>query len=465
MTYTTTPRPHFALTLLLSLLCGAASLPDSVFAAPPQADASGKSAADDSQASWQAGLARVVITPEELMWMSGYGGRSKPAEGKLHDLHARVAVLRAGEHTAVMVSLDLITVPTGMSARIAAAVEKKYQVPRKALMLTCSHTHCGPALDGKLSHMLAMEESDWEQVRAYQKTLDANVLAAIDTAFEDLQPARVEMGQGTTGFAVNRRRPIGEGPTDHDVPVLRIASADGKKLRGVIFGYACHNTTLSFYQWCGDYAGFAALDLEDRHPDAVALFFSGCGADQNPLPRRTVELARKYGRLLSTAVSEVLKSPMTPLSTDLETRYREIDLAYASLPTREEIEKQLESGNRYQKARARLLLDEFDTNGKLAGSHPYPIQVWRLGNRLTWIALGGEVVVDYAVRLKRELGRETTWVTGYANHVMAYIPSERILKEGGYEGGSSMVYYQLPSAWKPGLEDQIVRTVHELAKP
>jgi hypothetical protein len=92
------------------------------------------------------------------------------------------------------------------------------------------------------------------------------------------------------------------------------------------------------------------------------------------------------------------------------------------------------------------------------------VQVWRLGSDLTWIALGGEVVVDYSRRLKNELGLGTTWVAGYTNDVMAYIPSVRVLKEGGYEGGGAMVYYGLPASWSPRVEELIVAAVHDVAR-
>lgn len=428
------------------------------------ASLNGLFAAEQPAADWEAGFARVVITPEEPMWLSGYGNRTKPAEGKIHDLYARAAALRSpGGKTVVFVSLDLIGVPAEMAARISRAVKERHGIERADLMLTCSHTHCGPALDDKLSHMLDMKEDDWAKVKAYQKQLDGKIIEAIDGAMEDLGPARLTWGVGSCGFAKNRRPPIGEGPTDHDVPVLQVTSPAGE-LRGVIFGYACHNTTMAFDFWFGDYAGVAQLYLEDRHPGAVALFHTGCGADQNPLPRREIELAEQYGRSLAVAVEEVLVGKTKPVGSYVATDFRTIDLAFDTLPGEEAIRKQLESGSRFEQARAKLLLAEIEENGKLRETYPYPVQVWRLGNELIWVALGGEIVVDYSLRLKQELGPERTWATGYANDVMAYIPSERVLKEGGYEGATSMVYYQLPTTWKPGLEDQIVSTVKELAE-
>lgn len=414
---------------------------------------------------WQAGFAKVVITPKEPMFLTGYGNRDKPAEGKAGELHARAVALRAPSgRTVVMVSTDLIGVPVKMAKIVCEAAERQHGLERAAVMLTCSHTHCGPALDDELSYMMAIPDEEWVKIRRNQQQLNAKLIQLIADALGDLKPARLHRGIGKTGFAVNRRPPIGIGPIDHEVPVLRITSADGKQVRGIVFGYACHCTVMSFYQWWGDYAGEASGFLEERYPGATALFFAGCGADQNPLPRRKLELGVKYGRMLAQAVEEVQAAPMTPVPAQLATGFRRIDLEFQSLPTEAELNQQLKSKSAYQARRARRLLDRISTEGPLAKTYPYPIQVWKVGDELTWVALGGEVVVDYSLRLKKELGPGNTWVTGYANDVMAYIPSERVLKEGGYEGASSMIPYQQPSSWKPGLEQQIVETIHAIVR-
>lgn len=434
--------PLFCLTGLLGLL-----------------EASPVNAADEG---WSAGFSRTVITPDEPTFMSGYGNRDKPAEGKQSELYARAAALRdAAGTTCVVISLDLVGMSPEMGAAISEAVEKEHKIPRSQLLFATSHTHCGPALDQGLTYMLDMKEADWVAVRKYQKILNALIIQTIGAAIKDIQPATCRFGHGRCGFAINRRPPIGTGPIDHDVPVLRISGKDGK-VRGVIFGYACHATVMSFFKWFGDYPGMAAQYLEDRHPGAVALFAAGCGADQNPLPRRKVELAEKYGRLLAVAVDEAMEKPMTPVSGSLKAAYTTTDLAFERIPPKEEIETWLKSTSRFERARGEYLLRELKSKNSLAPTYAYPVQVWKVGNAFTWVTLGGEVVVDYSLRLKKELGAETTWVTGYANDVMAYIPSERVLKEGGYEGASSMIVYQQPSSWKSGLEDQIVKTVHTL---
>ncbi|MDA0834032.1 MAG: neutral/alkaline non-lysosomal ceramidase N-terminal domain-containing protein [Planctomycetota bacterium] len=414
-------------------------------------------------ADWEAGVAKIVITPEEPIFMDGYGGRDHPAEGTLHDLWAKATAMKAPNgHTVVFVGLDLVGVPIKMTDFVSAEIEKRHGLKRDQLMYSCSHTHTGPALDHNLSHMLDMSDEDWNKVLAYQDRLNRKVITVIEQALADMKPAKLEFGNGRTNFATPRRPPIGIGPYDHEVPVLKISSLDGKTLRGLIFGYACHSTVLSFYQFSGDYPGFAMIYLEERHPDTVAMFFAGCGADQNPLPRRKIELAEKYGRMLGIAVEEVIRDPMTPLTENVSSAFQNIDLAWDHVPTTEELQASVASSNVYDQRRGKFLLDRIEKEGELSPVYPYPVQVWRFGDQLTWVTLGGEVVVDYSIRIKAELGQGKTWVTGYANDVMCYIPSERVLKEGGYEGASSMIVYNQPSPWRTGLEDQIVETVHAL---
>ena len=141
------------------------------------------------------------------------------------------------------------------------------------------------------------------------------------------------------------------GPFDHDVPVLKVANASGG-LMAVLFGYACHATVLDGYEFCGDYPGFAQAELQREHPGSVALFFAGCGGDQNPLPRRKVDLARQYGRDLANAVADVLTGKMETVIGELKTSFVEVPLDFASVPTKAEIEAAIQSPDRYVSARA-----------------------------------------------------------------------------------------------------------------
>lgn len=414
--------------------------------------------------AWQAGFGRVVITPDEPTSLSGYAGRTAPAKGKIHDLYARAAALRdASGKTVVMVSTDLIGVPAKMAQTICAEMEKRYQLQRGDIMLTCSHTHCGPALDDDLTFMLFLPESEFAKIQKYQLVLNAKLIDVVGQALADLKPAQLATGIGKAEFASHRRAPIGTGPIDHEVPVLRVLDADGQKLRGVLFGYACHNTTMGFEMYCGDYAGFAQLYLEDRYPGAIALFHLGCGGDQNPLPRRKLEICEKYGRMLGVAVEKVMSQKLPPVKGVLKADLQRIDLPFAYVPTVADLEAKKAKGGKHEQALADILLKKLAAGEKLPATYPYPIQVWQVGDGVTWVALGGEITVEYSLRIKEKLGQGRTWVTGYANDVMSYIPSEKILAEGGYEGETSQTYYQKPTKWAPGIEKAIVDKVVSMA--
>lgn len=424
---------------------------------------------------WQAGVARIAITPEEPMWLSGYASRNKPAEGKLTDLWAKSLVLKDAQgKVGVLLTLDLVGIDRELSSTVCQRLEKEHGLPRSAIAIVVSHTHSGPVVGNNLEPTYVLDDEQQQRVKTYTAGLADKLVEVVGKAFDDLKPARLGWSTGAATFAVNRRnnpedqvvarREEGRlvGPVDHDVPVLAVFGSDNA-LRAIAFGYACHATVLSDYVWCGDWPGFAQIELEKRHPEAVALFWAGCGADQNPLPRRTVELAKNYGRQIADAVDAVLDAPLTSLAPRLATKYEEIPLAFGELPSREQLEQEA-TGNDYAARRARLLLDEWQRNGELRASYPYPVQVWRLGDELDWVFLGGEVVVDYSIRLKRQLQPRRAWIAGYSNDVMAYIPSERVLQEGGYEGGGAMVYYGLPAPWATGVEDHIVEKCLELAR-
>lgn len=428
-----------------------------------------QSRADAPAATWKAGIARADITPEGPVWMGGYASRDHPAEGTMHPLWVKVLALEdAAGRRAVLVTSDLIGFPQNVSAHIRDRLKEELGLARAQVMLTSSHTHSGPLLrEDYYAHPLG--EREQAKVVRYVSRLEDRVVAAVAEAFEKLAPAHLSSGMGVARFAVNRRNndegavltaTALAGPIDHAVPVLKVEGAD-ERLLAIVFGYACHATTLSGYEWSGDWPGFAQIELEEAHPEATALFVAGAGADQNPLPRRSTALAKQYGRALAAAVDRVLEEPMTGLAPELTTRYEEIDLRLSAPPGQAELREMAETGRGYHRHWAERLLREREQGQQPRTQYPYPIQVWRLGDQAV-VALGGEVVVDYTIMLRRLLG-PGLFVFAYANDVMGYIPSVRVLREGGYEGAGSQRVYGLPSTWAPDVEARIVEAVLRLA--
>ncbi len=429
----------------------------------------------DEPAPWKAGVATVAVTPSQPMWMAGYASRTKPSEGVLSELHAKALAIEDSAGTrAVIVTTDLIGIPRPLRQQVAKAVAEKHKLAPKGLLLNCSHTHCSPVVkdDLEMSVMYPLEPEQRQRVESYFVELRDKLIAVVGAAIDDLQPAKLSYSHARCSVSMNRRlptkdgfqnSPYPDGPVDHDVPVLRVESLDGKTLRAVAFGYACHNTSTALMQFNADYAGFAQTEIEKAHPGATALFVMGCGGDQNPYPRGQIDWAKAHGKTLATAVEAALLPTPKPIRGLLKYDLQEIGLPFEPV-TKEELLARRESKDGYAKRRAESLLAELEEHGKVRESYPYPVQVLQFGGDLTLVTLGGEVVIDYALRLKRELSGNPIWVAGYSNDVMAYIPSERVLKEGGYEGVGAMNYTNLPSAWRSGLEERIVGAVREITE-
>jgi hypothetical protein len=411
--------------LLSALLCASTLLAAPPGATPLPPPAPPKSLAPHVPASWKAGAATLKVTPQKMLWMAGYAARKKPAEGKVQELFAKALALQDEQgNKLVFVTLDLIGVPQLMRRAVAAEAEKQFKLPQANLVMNASHTHSGPSL-----RTTPLTEKDDQRARdawEYTQKLQSALVALIGKALADMQPARLTWNKARCGFAMNRRRdytlppdhpnankaPNPNGPVDHEVPALRVEAPDGT-LKATLFGYACHNTSLGFYNWCGDYAGFAQEYLQEHRPGFTALFLMGCGGDQNPYPRRS--------DVVPNAVEMALSVNPRAVAGPIRAAYEEIKLSYA--------------------------------NNKRA-DHDYPVQVIKIGKDLTFITLGSEVVVDYSLRFKREFAGEAgVWVAGYSNDYTGYMPSLRVLKEGGYEAAAG---------WAEDVEDRIAKKVHEL---
>ncbi len=423
-----------------------------------------------SDTGWKAGVARTVITPEEPMWLAGYASRDQPSRGKLHDLWAKALVLQDAEgKKAVLITTDLLGFPKQMSDNIRNAISEKYGLRKSDIILSSSHTHTGPVLMNALFDIYPIDEAQIEIIKRYSDKLEKKIVELTGEAITSVAPAVLFAENGVVRFQVNRRNNNAatlhkqselNGPNDHAVPVIKVTDTTGN-LVAVVFGYACHTTVLNTYEFSGDYAGFAKIELEKLYPGSTAMFFQGAGADQNPLPRRTVPLAQQYGKELAAAVERVLSEEMKILDPYISTAYSEIDLTFSSLPDKDELMNLKETSTGYQQRWASNQLDILKKNGSLITSYPYPVQIWNIGGQPLMI-LGGELVVEYAIELKRIFGHEI-FVMAYANDVMGYIPSETILEEGRYEGESSQMVYGLPGKWSPGLQERILNEFIKLS--
>ena len=409
------------------------------------------------------GAGRVDITPDYPIRLTGFAARKTESTGAHTRLWARALAIGEGRDAAVLVTVDNCGVCSNVTEEVARRLARRSGVSRSRFAVSSSHTHTGPCATGFAPNIFAQDipPDQLAVIDRYTSFLTDGIEEAALRALANRRPARLFWNQGQVDFAGNRRTK--GGPVDHSVPVL-IARDDAGVPFAVLANYACHCTTLGseFNQTCADWAGFARDGIEAQFPGMTALVSIGCGADSNPSPRGGADfglaLSMNHGNSLAREVGRLLALPGVELPQAPSCRFQRIELPYQPHFTREQwadrSTKPAITGHH-----ARRWLARIDRGESLPRSLPYAVQTWSFGDRLAMVFLAGEVVVDYSLRLKRELDGARLWVTGYANDVPCYIPSRRILNEGGYEAVDSLWYYDRPAQLSPAVEDLIVGTV------
>ncbi len=424
------------------------------------------SAAAAAPALQTVGVAAVDISPDYPVRLSGYGSRRTEHEGVDQRIQAKALALGDDANLAILLTVDNCGVPFSMRLQVLQRLQKQLKLPNERFAIASSHTHSAPMIEGVLPNLFSMDIPAEHQagIERYTADLTDRLVKVALAAVKDRQPAQLDWGISSAGFGNNRRTK--GGPVDHDLPVLRVRTPDGK-LRAALVNYACHCTTLggAYNRVCGDWAGFAQDEFEKAHPGAILLVAIGCGADQNPIlrhaPNNGYDYAIQHGREIATQAAKLMASDkMQPLTAPLACATADTTLEFESR-TRAEWEQRAANSRANLSYHAKKNLARLDRGEELGYQLPYMVQSWSFGDQLAMVFLPGEVVVDYALRLKREYDPSRLWVNAYANDVPCYVASERVLREGGYEGESSMVYYDRPNKFKPGLENKIVAAVRK----
>jgi hypothetical protein len=410
--------------------------------------------------TWKCGAASVDFTPDEPFWLAGYASRTAPATGKLSELRAKALALEdARGERALILTVDLIAVQPGpIGNHVLRHVRQRHGLRSEQVLMAASHTHYGPEIRGDKTIFFGIPPEYASKIEFAATRVREAMCHAADQALASMKPARLLARQTTAGFAENRR--AAGGVTDHDVPVLEVVGEDQKRL-AVLFGYACHNTTIppEDLRYCGDWAGFAQERIEQANPGCCALFITGAAADQNPHPRGSVELSRRYGDELASAVSKSLQSPGREVGSELRVAHQELALPLEPID-RAKLLENVKSSDPPIARKARFLLDAIERSEALITEYPAPIQAIRFGREVLLIALSGEPVNDYAHHFKQEFkANGLVWVAGYCNDMFGYLPTARIQHEGGYEGGRANLWSWIPMPFDQTVEARMIAGV------
>ncbi|MGQ9573918.1 MAG: neutral/alkaline non-lysosomal ceramidase N-terminal domain-containing protein [Thermoguttaceae bacterium] len=415
------------------------------------------------------GVAKIDITPDGPVRMYGYAARKTESEGVAGRLKAAALAVGSDEADgpAVLLCVDCGAVPADIREEVLRRVQAKAPLRPEGFMLCNSHNHSGPDLEG----MPTMSGPEREHLARYAKELTDRLERVVLQALESRRPGRLAWTRGSVGFAANRRvlkdgKWVGFGavpkaPVDHSLPLLRVTDAQGK-LMAVVVNYACHNTTLrgDFKQIHGDWAGCAQEFIEADHPGTVALVTIGCGADADPHPHGTVELCRKHGRAIAEEVKRLLAGALKPIEPKITARMKLLEIPYDPVPPMDQLAELAGKSSA-----AKRLLERLQRGEKPPATKSYMVAAWVFGEDLAMVFLADEVVVDYALRMKRQLDGSRLWINAYSNDVSSYIVSKRLLKEGGYEVNNSLsarISYGRPEQVQPAIEDRIIQQVRSL---
>ncbi len=408
------------------------------------------------------GVGKIDITPDYPIRLSGYGVRETETTKVVQPIWARcLVIIPPNQQPFILLCVENCGIPEHITETVAQRLKVEENIPRHHFTLSVTHTHSAPFVSGALETLFGQSIPTDHQSRIdrYTVELTDKLVFVVQSALSKVEIGQLSWGLSSVNFARNRRDE--GGPVDHDLPVILASRKNGEPL-AIWCSYACHTTTVSFNTINGDWAGYAMSELEADYPTATAFVSIGCAGDANPYPRGEYEHAKLHGHSIAEEVSRLMNTKLKPLDLDsLRGKINWIKLPFDKIPTRAEWKKRVKEGGAVG-YHAEVQLAKLDSGQSLPSHLSYAVQVWQFGRDLSIVFLAGEVVVDFAVRLKNELGKDTLWINAYCNDLPAYIPSVRILKEGGYEGKTAMIYFNRPTYFKPDVEELVVSAVHSL---
>lgn len=404
--------------------------------------------------TFQAGYARRDITPREPVPMWGYGARHDALSvGTLDPLYADAVVIQAGETKMAIVGLDLGRAPSEASLeRIRERVRKETGIVHS--FIAGSHTHHGPVME--LTDKERRGKGRFDASIRYYTQMEESIAAAIVEANSRLSPARLAAGSvALTGFNVNRHTKLTPKPSDRDLAVLRLDSADGKPI-AVVVNFAAHPTTLpaTTMQFSADYVG-AMKNAVTAELHAPVVFMQGAAGDQSI--NREKGGYTEYGRALAAEVIRVARELQpqevtAPTLTIKDERFQ--------FPARIDLSNPLVF-QMYAKGFFPELVENFAD--EYTGGVKPSLSVALLNKEIAFVGASGEFFSNHAIRLKERARVKTLFFLGYCNGYHQYFPTIEAIAEGGY-GADATVSPVAPGAGEQMMNTALLRIYQMLGK-
>lgn len=414
-----------------------------------------------------AGIAQIDITPPVGIDMTGFIAREGPSIGVLDPLFARALVLDDGKNQAAILTCDLLGLHLAHVNRVRALITSQTGIPAAHVMVTCSHTHAGPA---------TLHLQDCGEINeAFMAQLQAALVAVTVQALAHLRPAQMAVGHGQVTADIHNRRTPGD-VIDPDLAVLRIADEQGTPF-AILLNYACHPTCLQAENrlFSAEYPGVAVRKVEEA-TGAITLFITGAIGDVGPVTRG-IETMRMIGESIGDEALRVLEEMKEehPINGKLMVQKEEVSLPLLPLPALAWWETEaakwqqmevapevpgLSSHPRIPMAMRNWASRMWDlaAEGKLADHVCSEFQVIRFG-AVVFASAPGELFVELGLAIKAAFAPCHVFLCGFGNDDVGYIPPRRAYPQGGYEIDEAYKYYGYPTALAPEAGEMLVATV------
>lgn len=410
------------------------------------------------------GIASIDITPQQPVWLTGYGNRDHRSEGIYQSLIAGAISIAGDTDEALILTADLIGYDLAYAAAAKNRIAESVGLLPHQVVLTATHTHCAPffypmAMPGEV-------ETEYAEF-----LLNRLVEAAVSAKTQQVE-GTVAFSRGRSEFGVSRRLPDGkggvlfapnpDGPMDRDLDTLWFSNAEGE-LIGSLTIFGCHPTSRGGYLLGGDYPGFLCRALSEQ-TGAPSFFSTGCAGNIRPwfsgendgFNTPSLEELEAASQRIATEVMES-QWDQTPVSAEgLSITSEFHQLPYAELPDAVTLQDQAKNHtNPFIRHWASEMLKLCEAGG-LPKSCPQEIQVIQFSDTIRAIFLGGEVLAEIGLHIKTELQPATTITVAYSNGLIAYVPSKETYDLGGYEVDGSHFYFLRPAPFAKEIEDLIV---------
>lgn len=416
-----------------------------------------------------AGFAEREYTPE----MGPVPGQIKVmyAEGKNTPLMAHAAVIESEGVGAAIVTLDIIFVSTEFATKMRNRISEITGYPYEQIMIACSHTHTGCAMDvdcwefvGEPDSLINVEAAIIDAVKAAYNNRDEIKLGigtALDKRFNFCRDFYVEGGYIVMNPAGEYKDKLLKpyAAVDNTVNVMRFDDMNGN-IKCFAVNYANHlDTNPSKAKFDADFPGYMRRALQAEYgEDVVVLFLNGCCANINHIDFWAYKHKENHcrpGVLPPEEIGKGLAETIKNIYPAIATSEKDINIQGKSrmhITTRRRASEAQIAWARDLTARKaageeidlhRMLLAELyleDEKNPPSNMMDIEISVLQIG---PWaiVALPGEIYSDIGLKIKANSPYANTIVVEIANGYNGYVSPDIIQRSGCYEGRYSKVSY------------------------